>query len=74
VSAARKLLGTDRFERDDLLDALAAAVTAQRGWQQYLTIPAAPPEDTFGLPMEMVYWCGAAGNENGNRPAGLPPR
>lgn len=44
--------------RDDILDALAAAVTARGGWQgQGLgTLPESPDKDSKGLAMEMVYW------------------
>jgi len=41
--------------RDDLLDALAAAVTALVGIDRLATLPPAPPRDARGLPMEMVY-------------------
>lgn len=44
--------------RDDILDALAAAITAVpavRAGAALPTLPAAPPRDAFGLPMEMVY-------------------
>ena len=45
--------------RDDILDALAAAVTAYRGWTDRLqALPEndAPQKDGRGLPMEMVFW------------------
>lgn len=42
--------------RDDVLDALAAAVTARDGWGRYETLPEEPEEDPAGLPMEIVYW------------------
>ena len=42
---------------DDILDALAAAVTARRGWPDQLkTLPKNPQPDGKGLTMEMVYW------------------
>ena len=42
---------------DDVLDALAAAVTAREGHPDELqTLPADPPEDAHGLPMEMVFY------------------
>ncbi len=52
---------------DDILDALAAAVTAYRGWpnDQLIALPNPPQEGEEGLPiqdpnrplpMEMVYW------------------
>ena len=45
--------------RDDILDALAAAVTAYRGWPDQLQVfpkNNAPERDGRGLPMEMVFW------------------
>ena len=44
--------------RDDILDALAAAVTAKLGCQdkdKLRPLPEKPPKDRKGLPMEMVY-------------------
>ena len=41
--------------RDDILDALSAAVTASVGLQGLATIPAKPETDAKGLPMQMVY-------------------
>ena len=42
--------------KDDILDALVAAVTAREGGLAGLaTIPSHPPSDSRGLPMEMVY-------------------
>ena len=41
---------------DDVLDALAAAITAKLGATNgYETLPDNPPKDSTGLPMEMVY-------------------
>ena len=42
--------------KDDILDALVAAVTARCGFGRLKTIPECPPTDCKGLPMEMVYW------------------
>ena len=42
--------------KDDILDALAAAVTAQQGFGRLRTLPESPPMDRNGLSMEMVYW------------------
>ena len=42
--------------RDDILDALAAAITAYRGHHQLQTVPETPHRDEKGLPMEMVFW------------------
>lgn len=42
---------------DDIVDALAAAVTAHGGWRDgFHTLPQNPPLDARGLRMEMVYW------------------
>jgi predicted RNase H-like nuclease len=41
--------------RDDIIDALAAAVTASREKQGLSTIPEKPEADSRGLPMQMVY-------------------
>lgn len=41
--------------KDDVLDALAAALTAQGSDDQLETLPDDPPTDARGLPMEMVY-------------------
>ena len=40
---------------DDIVDALAAAVTALADPSALLTVPENPPHDDFKLPMEMVY-------------------
>ncbi len=40
---------------DDILDALAAAVTARRSEAKWTTLPEAPPTDRRGLPMRIVY-------------------
>ena len=56
--------GCDNFyrkyvARDDILDALAAAVTAYRGWSNHLQVfpkNNAPQNDERGLTMEMVFW------------------
>lgn len=42
--------------RDDILDALAAAITAKMGFGVFSTIPGIPQVDSKGLPMEMVYF------------------
>jgi predicted RNase H-like nuclease len=41
---------------DDLLDALAAAVTGLVGRTNLKTLPPSPEHDAYGLPMEMVYF------------------
>ena len=50
----------DQFQRkdlarDDILDALALAVSARRSLKSIRTIPQDPPRDEKGLPMEIVY-------------------
>ena len=55
--AARRKFRLNAVGRDDILDALVAAVTARRGWPDgFHTLPANPPQDARGLRMEMVYW------------------
>ena len=44
--------------KDDILDALVAAVTAQLGHGRLKTIPESPAVDSKGLAMEMVYFEG----------------
>ena len=41
--------------RDDIIDAMAAALTAAANDGAIQTLPLRPPRDAFGLPMEMVY-------------------
>ena len=41
--------------RDDILDAMAAAVTARVNPVKLQTLPECPPRDTHKFPMEMVY-------------------
>jgi predicted RNase H-like nuclease len=41
--------------RDDIIDAMVCAVTAKVGYGRYRTLPARPPRDGQGLPMEIVY-------------------
>ena len=41
--------------RDDVVDAMAAAVTAAADDAAIRTLPARPPRDASGLPMEMIY-------------------
>ena len=41
---------------DDILDAIAVAITAKIGCENgFMTLPDNPPKDSKGLPMEMVY-------------------
>ena len=57
AEALRRFMRKD-VARDDILDALAAALTAvpaERRGAALPTLPADPPRDALGLPMEMVY-------------------
>lgn len=49
-------LRPQELARDDLMDALAAAVTAFLGQGRLATLPPHPERDARGLPMEMVYF------------------
>ena len=40
---------------DDILDAMAAAITAAADPEALMTLPRDPARDRYGLPMEMVY-------------------
>ena len=53
--ACRRFVGGG-VAKDDILDALAAAVTARCDHDRLKTIPDCPPMDCKGLPMEMVYY------------------
>jgi predicted RNase H-like nuclease len=44
--------------RDDVVDALSAAVTAYRSEGNLQRIPETPQYDLTGLPIEMVFWDG----------------
>lgn len=57
VDHARATLRPELFQPDDVVDALACAIAARHG--RFRTLPAAPPTDDEGLPMEMVYVDGA---------------
>jgi len=53
-------LALDRFKRkdlarDDILDATVLAVSAKYSAESIKTVPADPPRDNKGLPMEIVY-------------------
>ena len=52
-----RIQGTLRkqVERDDVLDAMVAAITATAETARIQTLPSHPARDTFGLPMEIVY-------------------
>jgi predicted RNase H-like nuclease len=43
-------------KKDDILDALAAALTAKLGFDNLSSLPPQPEIDSQGLPMEMVYF------------------
>jgi len=51
-----KNLPRESASPDDLLDALAAAVTGLIGRKKLQTLPPSPERDPYGLPMEMVYF------------------
>lgn len=54
AAAAYVAHGGFRVDRDDVVDALVAAVTAHLGGPLE-TIPEAPEVDEFGIPMQMVF-------------------
>ncbi len=56
VGAALADFPRSRLARDDVVDALALALVAAQPARQLRTLPATPPSDSHGLPMEMVYW------------------
>jgi predicted RNase H-like nuclease len=41
--------------RDDILDAIALAITARLSLKAIKSVPSSPPRDKTGLPMEIVY-------------------
>jgi len=49
---------------DDIVDAMAAAITAWCGHGVYKTLPANPIADSRGQPMEIVYWEPDRGSES----------
>lgn len=53
-AAARQTALKKHLADDDILDALAGAVTASN-FPKLETLPASPPRDDEGLPMEMVF-------------------
>ncbi len=55
VSSVRQKFLVKQVGNDDIVDALAAAVTALAHSSILRTVPENPPLDDFGLPMEMVY-------------------
>ena len=55
VASIRERFLVKEVGHDDIVDALAAAVTALADPSTWLTVPENPPHDDFGLPMEMVF-------------------
>ena len=55
VMEALPRFSRDQVAKDDILDALAAAVTGMCGNGHLVTFPEEPERDSEGLPMEMVY-------------------
>ena len=55
IDEARRICWGKKVATDDILDALAAAITARAAPDGLLTIPETPEVDSRGLPMEMVY-------------------
>jgi predicted RNase H-like nuclease len=56
VIEALTKLHRNQVAGDDILDALAAAITGKCSHNHLATIPGAPERDSEGLPMEMVYY------------------
>ena len=52
----QKKVADKEVARDDILDALAAAVVARHGQGKLQSVPKVPQKDPMGLPMEMVYY------------------
>ena len=52
----RKCYRSSEAKKDDILDAMAAAVTALVCADELRTIPESSPKDSCDLPMEMVYY------------------
>lgn len=45
-----------QLAHDDIIDAMACAVTAKHGYSAYTSVPPEPKVDAIGLHMEIVYW------------------
>jgi predicted RNase H-like nuclease len=56
VDGALRIYKKSDVNRDDILDALVAVVTARFGFNALKTIPDVPEYDEMGIPMEMVYY------------------
>ena len=52
----QKKVADKDIARDDILDALVAAVVARHGHGKLQSVPNVPQKDPKGLPMEMVYY------------------
>jgi predicted RNase H-like nuclease len=55
VTSVLNRFARKEIERDDLMDALAAAVTGKLGKGSLRSFPEWPERDSTGLPMEIVY-------------------
>ena len=53
--AAQRQFLRREVARDDILDAMVAALTADGAPEGLQSLPASPQTDPYGLPMEMVY-------------------
>lgn len=56
IQSGLKNLSARAVMPDDLLDALAAAVTALLGHDRLSSLPPQPERDAYGLPLEIVYF------------------
>lgn len=54
--AARRRYARKHVDDDDIIDALAAAITAYQGHDNLQQVPGSGALDAHGLNMEMVYW------------------
>ena len=55
INAALENYPRKYLARDDILDAIAMAISASAGREALVSIPKKPPRDSKGLPMEIVY-------------------
>ncbi|MHA1731139.1 MAG: DUF429 domain-containing protein [Promethearchaeota archaeon] len=55
LSEALETFSRGEVSADDVLDALALAVTSTGGQSSIRTLPETPPRDARGLPMEIIY-------------------
>jgi predicted RNase H-like nuclease len=72
VAAAYLEHGGFDAARDDIVDALVAALTAAHA-AECLTLPATPEVDPQGIPMEIVYWPGHREGGPDSRSTGRTP-